>query len=157
MTSDDDARRPVWGDGSDLWSPISDDIRVGDWLDFMYLDRHCHAMIRSMSAEDVKVGMVSDDAGEVVLPCLTIGIAQDGGSRVRNVTAWRYHGIMRCGRGLYRTQGNTYIWNDGSDEYPWEILESSYGPMNDQGLLSILSDSDFPVVSVLPVDLADEV
>ncbi|WP_288923694.1 hypothetical protein [uncultured Bifidobacterium sp.] len=72
------------------------------------------------------------------------------------VAGW-YHGIMRCGRGLYRTQGNTYIWNDGSDEFPWEILESSYGPMNDQGLLSILRDSDFPVVSVLPVDLTDEV
>ena len=114
-------------------------------------------MIRSISADDVKVGMVSDDAGEFVLPSLTIGIAHDSGSRVRNVTAWRYHGIMRCGRGLYRAQGNTYIWNDGSDEYPWEILESSYGPMNDQGLLSILSDSDFPVVSVLPVDLTDEV
>lgn len=35
MMSADDARRPVWGDGSDLWNPISDDIRVGDWLDFM--------------------------------------------------------------------------------------------------------------------------
>ena len=157
MMSADDARRPVWGDGSDLWSPIIDDIRVGDWLDFMYLDRHCHAMIRSISADDVKVGMVSGDAGEFVLPCLAIGIAQDSESRVRNVTAWRYHGIMRCGRGLYRTQGNAFIWNDGSDEYPWEILESSYGPMNDQGLMSILSDSDFPVVSVLPVDLTDEV
>lgn len=157
MSDDDDARRPVWSNGSDMWSPISEDIRVGDWLDFIYLDRHCHAMIRSISTDDVKVGMVSDDTREVVLPCLTIGIAQDGGSRVRNVTAWRYYGIMRCGRGLYRTQGNTYIWNDGSEEHPWEILESSYGPMNDQGLMSILSDSDFPVVSVLPVDLTDEV
>ena len=45
MTSDDGARRPVWGDGSDLWNPISDDIRVGDWLDFMYLGHHCHAII----------------------------------------------------------------------------------------------------------------
>ena len=157
MTADDDARRPVWGACSDLWSPIGDDIRVGDWLDFMYLDRHCHAMVRSISTDDVKVGMVSDDAGAIVLPCLTIGIARDGGSRVRNVKAWRYHGIMRCGRGLYRTQSDIYIWNDGSDEFPWEILESSYGLMNDQGLLSILSDSDFPVVSVLPVDLTDKV
>lgn len=157
MMSDGDARRPVWGNGSDMWSPISEDIRVGDWLDFIYLDRHCHAMIRSISIDDVKVGMVSDDAGEMILPCLTIGIARDSESRVRNVTAWRYHGIMRCGRGLYRTQGNIYIWNDGSDHYPWEILESSYGWMTDQGLLNVLRDSDFPVVSVLPVDLTDGV
>lgn len=155
MMSDGNARRPVWGNGSDMWSPISEDIRVGDWLDFIYLDRHCHAMIRSISIDDVKVGMVSDDAGEMILPCLTIGIARDSESRVRNVTAWRYHGIMRCGRGLYRTQGNIYIWNDGSDHYPWEILESSYGWMTDHGLLNVLRDSDFPVVSVLPVDLTD--
>lgn len=45
MTADDGARRPVWNNGSDLWSQISDDIRVGDWLGFMYFDRHCHAMI----------------------------------------------------------------------------------------------------------------
>lgn len=109
MTSNDGERRPVWGDGSDLWSPISDDIRVGDWLDFVYLDRHCHAMIRSISTDDVKVGMVSDDAGEVVLPCLTIGIPHESESRVRNVKAWRYYGIMRCGRGLYRAQGSIYI------------------------------------------------
>ena len=39
------ARRPVWGNGSDLWSPISDDMRVGDWLGFMCFDRHRQAML----------------------------------------------------------------------------------------------------------------
>lgn len=88
MMSDDDARGPVWGDGSDLWSPISDDIRVGDWLDFMYLDRHCHAMIRSISNEDVKVGMVSDDAGEFVLP-----LSHDWHRTGRWVSRSQRHGV----------------------------------------------------------------